>query len=235
MNVAAWCNLVFRLSGAFILTVASISVTLAQSSKEQAAPAQSSPGQAALGCEIPAPFEAITEPDTYARYQLTNVATVADVPQLTAMIAPETQSATASATQSTTASKNPAVILLNMWASWCPSCREELPELAAIASAFSAGMSAGMSAEVSADMSGYIIAANVGDTPAVVAEISAPLHASLAVPIVDNPSVLADLDLAGLPATLVWQTRQGKIYLGMGRLPEPALLKAWLVCLASQE
>lgn len=95
------------------------------------------------------------------------------------------------------------VVLLNLWATWCPPCREETPGLVRLSKSY---------APNTLDVVGISVD---DDRPATVRQFVAAYKIPYAVSIADNTFALASA-VQGLPTTLLidQQGRLAKVYVG---------------------
>jgi len=81
------------------------------------------------------------------------------------------------------------VVLLNLWASWCPPCRAEMPELQRF---YEAHREAGL----------VVVGINIGETPDVVADFVEARRLTFPVWLDPDEASLRALQMLSLPATI---------------------------------
>jgi len=81
------------------------------------------------------------------------------------------------------------VVLLNLWATWCPPCREEMPELERF---HQAHREAGL----------VVVGINIGEAPGVVAQFAATTGLTFPIWLDPDEASLRALQMLSLPATI---------------------------------
>lgn len=108
---------------------------------------------------------------------------------------------------------NPRTELVNLWATWCPPCRKELPFLQ----------------QLSQNKVATITLVNIDDTPEDAESTLARLNITALNTHYAKTELLDALKIQGLPASIVYH--QDQTYLGVGVLKDEQSISDWLSCL----
>lgn len=103
--------------------------------------------------------------------------------------------------------KAEGVVLVHFWASWCPSCIEELPLLDRAAAACAA---TGL----------RVLAVNVGEDVETITRLFPPGAAQLEIARDPRGRIWREVSGVGLPLNLVWTATESRVDLGPRTLPE---------------